>query len=119
MKVSTKAFVVATALSIALSVQAAPGKWQVAVKQKAVSFGDLNLQEEAGASLLLRRLTLAAKYVCSDASTNDAEITGRSLAVQQCRQTALEKAVVDVNHPVVTAMYESKRRVAPTRLASR
>jgi len=76
-------------------------------KQREVSFADLNLNQEAGAATLLKRLTLAARSVCDDSSPLS-NLDPRNSAFA-CRKATLRKAVSDVNHPMVTAAYENTR----------
>jgi len=69
---------------------------------KRVTFSDLNLRNEAGARVLYRRIKTAAEDVC-------APFNGRQL-VQRMNQTAcvtsaMERAVRQVNEPVLTRYY--------------
>jgi UrcA family protein len=79
-----------------------------APRQKEVFFADLNLNKEAGAAALLKRLTLAARSVCDDKPLGPMNMSHKNSAFA-CRKATLQKAVADVNHPVVTAMYENTR----------
>ena len=81
----------------------------------AVRYGDLNLDSEMGAKVLLRRLDQAARDVCG----GDAYARGLVRhAWRDCRTDAMTKAIAQVNHPTVTTMFAEQRN-ARTILASR
>ena len=86
-------------------------------RQKEVSFADLNLNNDAGAATLLKRLTLASRSVCGGETDGPLNVNRGSSAFA-CRKATLQKAVADVNHPMVTAMYQNTRGRA-FRMASR
>lgn len=87
-------------------------------RQVEVKFGDLDLNQETGAATLLVRLSKAAKSVCNFAPPGPFNLDQENIPAA-CRRDALAKAVADVNHPVLTAMYQSKRGNPGVRLASR
>lgn len=73
-----------------------------------VSYSDLDLETEAGASVLLRRLRRATERVCS-----------RRTDFRACRQTSLQDAVTHLNRPLVTALHSQGRRDTRRQLAAR
>jgi UrcA family protein len=68
-----------------------------------VRFDDLNLEQPAGAATLYRRLKLAAKHVCGESLPPGSAII--STAWRACVTQAVERAVVTVDRPVLTAYY--------------
>jgi UrcA family protein len=81
-----------------------------------VSFGDLNIEGDAGAKALVTRIATAAAKVCHGEEIRP--MVRAQLQFQACRNSAMRIAVASVNHPVVTAIYENKQ--SPNRrLASR
>jgi UrcA family protein len=94
--------VIAVALSFAPAVHAQdvpePRKTLV------VNYGDLNLDSDQGAKLLLERLRQAAQGVCEP-------LEGRPLSVRNrwliCYDQALASAVAHINKPSVSALYQA------------
>lgn len=70
-----------------------------------VKFGDLNLQNPAGVEALYRRIQGAANRVCGDA--RDIKVLN-DIARRECVETAVAKAVRDVNNRNLTALYVRK-----------
>lgn len=64
-----------------------------------VRYGDLDASTDSGARALYRRLQTAAWLACA----NSGPMTG--IESVQCRQTALDNAVTDVNSPALTALH--------------
>jgi len=71
------------------------------MQQQVVSYGDLNLETEADASTLLKRIESAARKVCGLD-----RVTVLPLAMQYelqvCANEATARAVNDVNAPLLT-----------------
>ena len=76
---------------------------------KTVTYGDLNLDNAAGARALYARLQQAAKQVCSPAESKE---LSRQQGWKQCVRDALASAVVQINKPAVTALHS--RSVNPS-----
>ena len=74
-----------------------------------VSYADLDLDDEAGATRMIMRIDHAARSVCGDRSGTMTLAERR--AIRACRTESEQRAVTDLNHPVVTAMYFGR---APT-----
>lgn len=79
----------------------------VNVKSETVRYDDLRLISNVGASVLYARLRKAAEHVCG--SPIDAAQLPQQRGFRACVDDALAKAVVDVNHPVLT-QYAAIRR---------
>jgi UrcA family protein len=74
---------------------------RVDIKQIDVTYGDLDLTTRDGARKMLGRLSSAARRACGNPGKEiDVIRTWRA-----CTEIALRKAVVDVNAPMVTALY--------------
>jgi UrcA family protein len=81
------------ALSISVQAQNLP--------TKTVRFSDLNITSQAGAKVLYSRIRAAAQEVCGRYAGSD-PIMGS--AVPACIEKAIDKAVKDVNSPVLTSL---------------
>jgi UrcA family protein len=68
-----------------------------------VRFGDLNLERPAGVAALYRRLKLAAKHVCGESEPPGSAII--SAAWRVCEAQAVDRAVVTVDRPSLTAYH--------------
>lgn len=87
----------------ALLLTAVPLAHAQETNERVVRYADLDLNRAAGADVLISRISRAARSVCGDH-------TGRQplqemLPINDCRAIAMEDAISDVNHPVVTARY--------------
>jgi UrcA family protein len=78
---------------------------------KMVSYADLNLDTEQGASTLYHRLRFAAKEVCFPYES--IELT-RRIVWQTCIDRAVTLAVEQVNRPMVTAVHDRSANRAST-----
>lgn len=82
-----------------------------------VRIGDLNLQQEYGAKVALRRIKSASDAFCGGHKISAMEFHRQ---ITKCRQTMTDKAVAQLDAPLVTAIYEPKgERKAATELARR
>jgi UrcA family protein len=68
-----------------------------------VRFGDLNLEQPAGVATLYRRLRLAAKHVCGEPQNPGSAIF--AVAWHACVAQAVDRAVVAVDRPALTAYH--------------
>jgi len=80
-----------TALSASAQAQDAPSK--------TVRFNDLDLTQSEGAKVLYTRIRAAAREVCAMSIGTDPI---SRLAIKGCIETAVDKAVKDVNAPMLT-----------------
>lgn len=78
------------------------------LKSIKVKYGDLNLQNPAGIETLYRRIGRAARQVC-DADTT-LVYPGEFRQLRECVETAMAKAVNDVNNKNLTAMFRAKNK---------
>jgi UrcA family protein len=68
-----------------------------------VSFADLNLDNEAGAQAMLRRIDRAAHMVCDDRA--GARLLSDRRIARQCVAETKRNAVSELNHPMVSALF--------------
>ena len=88
------------------------------VRTEVVRFADLDTSRIEGATALYRRLQIAARDVCRDLQPTSALPRTQYKA---CVQSAIDRAVLDVNRPVVTAYAMSRgssKGAAPITIAS-
>jgi UrcA family protein len=78
----------------------------VEVKSKVVNYADLDLSSDYGARTLMRRISGAARMVCSPPS--DRQLADAA-DYQNCRADAEARAVDDVGVPTLTAYYQYRR----------
>lgn len=83
----------------------------VTVKTEVVRYDDVRLISNVGAAVLYGRLRSAAERACG--GPNDRQQLANDARSRACVDDALSKAVAEVNQPLLTIYYESKRR-APT-----
>ncbi|MBX3511444.1 MAG: UrcA family protein [Hyphomonadaceae bacterium] len=86
---------------------AAPAMAQVESESRVVRFGDLNLKNPHDAGALVNRIESASRQVCDN--TGGAQSLAERRHVRPCRTDAEQRAVYDVNHPMVTAEYYGVR----------
>lgn len=72
-----------------------------------VRYADLNLDGDAGAAAMLRRINLAAKDVCG-ARTGPMPLTER-IRTRRCVRAEAEAAVADVGNANLSAYYYNRR----------
>lgn len=73
------------------------------VRQITVHFEDLNVDHPAGAALLYRRIQHAAQGVCGEPQLPGSRM--ESLHWRRCVAQAVERAVVALDRPALTAYY--------------
>ena len=81
------------------------------VLTKKVTYGDLNLETEAGAKVLYARLRHAAQDVCS---LYQSEELARKIVWRTCVENSLSDAVGRINKPLVTALHNKSASRAST-----
>ena len=105
MRSKTRMFLL-TVLAVTAT-SAAMADSRVMVKSELVRYDDIRLISTVGAAVLYGRLRSAADRTCGGPADN------LPLAQKQrykvCVDEALANAVADVNHPVLTKFYETKR----------
>jgi UrcA family protein len=78
---------------------------------KKVTYGDLNLETEAGAKVLYARLRHAAQDVCSLYQSDE---LARKRVWRTCVENSLSAAVGRINKPQVTALHDRSAGRAST-----
>jgi|SRR5580692_4749451 UrcA family protein len=74
-----------------------------------VYYGDLNLNAEDDAKIMLQRIERAAKKACGGHATF-ASVTGRlDHTFEECRGEAIQRAVKQLGAPLVTHIYSEAR----------
>ena len=87
------------------------------VRQRVVSYADLDATHEAGAATLYRRITIAAESVCE---ITDSRRASHTLREQECQDAATDRAVADVNSMALTRYHAARSGMrAPTAIAKR
>jgi len=72
-----------------------------------VTFSDLNLESDAGARVLLRRIRNAASKICGGAPP--AFELWKLQPYRDCVNDATRRAVMDLNRPLITSLYEREQ----------
>ena len=79
-----------------------------------VKYGDLNIGSRAGAQVLLKRIEAAANTACGGAP--DIRQLDQLAGIEACRRSAVARAVVAVDSPMLTA---TAHRGSPAGFAAR
>jgi UrcA family protein len=87
------AMALSTALSTSVKAEDAPSK--------TVRFSDLDITKSDGAKVLYSRIRAAARNVCELSTGTDPILRG---AIKGCIEKAVDKAVKDVNAPMLTQL---------------
>jgi UrcA family protein len=91
----------------------------VNVKTEIVRYDDIRLISTVGAAVLYGRLHNAANRACGGQLNGPPQLA-RQQRYDACMNDALTKAVDQVNHPILTQYYETKRRAtAPASAAEK
>jgi UrcA family protein len=98
-------FVAATASSVATA------DALVNVKSEVVRYDDIRLISTVGAAVLYGRLHNAAERACGGPLAGPPQLAHQQ-RYRTCMSESLTKAVDEVNHPILTQYYESKRKAA-------
>ena len=100
----TAAAVIAVSAPAIASTGADNGLKGEAVK---VSFADLNLQKEAGARVLYRRLQQASKKACGVEPYRNVGSISEISKMQDCYESSLTSSVAKVDNALLTKIHES------------
>ena len=98
--------VIISALALTCVAYAEPAPDQ---PQVVVHFADLDLSSSQGAAVLYRRLRTAAETVCAPLDGRDLE---RHMRFEACEQSALSRAVAEVDRPALTEYYRARAGAA-------
>ena len=98
--------VVATVAVIAFSLPAIASADELAGRSEKVTYSDLNVEKEAGAQSLYRRIQQAAKRVCGVESIRT--VRGARIEAEQrsCYHESLNQAVAEVGSETLNAIHE-------------
>ncbi len=94
----------AIALGFAGAAPAAAANYESAAQT--VSYADLNLDNRAGAEVMLRRIERAAAVVCRDQSGTMS--LAQRASIRQCLASKTQRAVAAVGHGGLTALYNNR-----------
>lgn len=96
--------------ALALGLAGAANAYTLVGPDIVVSYSDLAIETEQGATTLLRRIETAAKRICAplDYGTGDSRAN-----VKACREKATAAAVRKVNHPMLQAAYNLSKGIKP------
>ena len=85
------------------------------VNQTTVHFDDLNVDHPAGAAVLYRRIQHAAVRVCGDPQLPGSRFESR--VWRRCVTQAVDRAVVALDRPALTAYYREHQTTRPRTFA--
>jgi UrcA family protein len=74
-----------------------------------VYYGDLNIDTEQDAKLMLQRIERAAKKACGGHPTFSTYTGALDHTFQECREEAIQRAVKQLGGPTVTRIYSETR----------
>lgn len=74
-----------------------------------VYYGDLNIDTERDAKILLERIEQAAKKACSGHATFGAYIGSLNRTFEECRSETVQRTVKQLGAPMVTRIYSEAR----------
>jgi UrcA family protein len=74
-----------------------------------VYYGDLNIDTEYGAKIMLQRIERAAKKACGGHPTFSSYTGSLDHTFEQCRGEAIRRTVQQLGAPVVTRIYSEAR----------
>jgi UrcA family protein len=100
----TLSALILTASAMAAPAYARPADDPVSIT---VSYADLDIGHPAGAAILLRRVQAAAAQACGGAP--DIRLLAETAAFERCRREAVNRAVAEVNSPLLTASAKARR----------
>jgi len=83
--------------------------------RKAVNYSDLNLNTPGGAAVLYKRITSAARKVCTIFGESPFS-EPRIAAEKACFDHAVTQAVMQVNRPLLTNLYKARTGKTDTQL---
>jgi UrcA family protein len=89
------------------AIASADAKSQLQGVSVKVSYADLNLEKQAGAKTLYRRLRLAARQACDVGSLQQEGSVRRLTEARQCYSNALSKAVEELDNQFLTQIHNS------------
>lgn len=91
----------------AVSAVASAGNATNGLPQRTVQYSDLNLASPSGVVALYQRIRTAARAVCEPLVFSDLQWHAEG---QRCTHEAIQRAVYEVNAPLLTGYYLAKNR---------
>ncbi len=104
----TKTYMLVLSLIAASASSLASADALVNVKSEVVRYDDIRLISTVGAAVLFGRIHNAAERACGGPLVGPPQLA-RQLAYRTCLNDTLARAVDEVNHPILTQYYETKR----------
>jgi UrcA family protein len=98
--------VIATVAVIAFSLPAIASAAELKGRSEKVSYTDLNVEKESGATALYRRLQLASKRVCGVESIKNAGGIRAVSEQRRCFRDTMDQAVAEINNATLTNIHE-------------
>ena len=98
--------VIATVAVFAFSLPAIAAADELKGRTEKVTYADLDVEKEAGAEVLYRRLQQASKRVCGVESIKSAGSIREVSQQQQCYRSTLDQAVAKIANPALTSIHE-------------
>lgn len=77
--------------------------------RRVVYYGDLNLNAEQDAKIMLQRIERAAKKACGGHATFSSYTGSLDHTFEECRTKAIQRAVKQLGAPLVTRIYSEAR----------
>jgi UrcA family protein len=113
MRISTPIFAAAAILA-ALSFGAhadtsTDGPGTIFRGRSVVYYGDLNIETEQDAKIMLRRIERAAKKACGGHATFSTYTGSLDQTFEECRDEAIQRTVKRLGAPMVTRIYSEAR----------
>jgi UrcA family protein len=123
MRISTATLVAAVTLA-ALSFRAhagasTDGPGTIIRGRSVVYYGDLNIENELDAKIMLQRIEQATKKACGGHATFSTYTGGLDHTFEECRRKAIQRTVKQLGAPTVMRIYVEAMRRESRRLASR
>ncbi len=98
--------VVATVAVIAFSLPAIASADELKGRSEKVTYADLDVQKEEGATVLYRRLQQASKRVCGVESIKSAGGIREVSEQKKCYRETLDQAVAKLDNAALTSIHE-------------
>ena len=98
--------VVATVAVVAFSLPAISSAEELKGRAEKVTYSDLNVEKEAGAQSLYRRLQQASKRVCGVESIKNAGGIREISLQQRCYRETLDEAVAKIDNATLNEIHE-------------
>jgi UrcA family protein len=77
--------------------------------RSAVYYGDLNMDTEQGAKIMLQRIEQAARKACGGHATFSSYTGSLERTFEECRSEAIQRTVKQLGAPIVTRIYTKSR----------